>query len=126
MGDIKRQIRTMKIDCYAVLNTLNFTYILTRMIAKLVYSATSLLNSLPHDNEVSKLLSPCTIITGTTTDYKRHRALDFGTYVQTDESHDNAIIRRTIGAIARRPTGNAQVIYPQEESLRERISGQNH
>ena len=45
---------------------------------------------------------------GTTIDYNNHCKVKYGTYVQTHEQHDNAMVPRTIGAIALRPTGNAQ------------------
>jgi hypothetical protein len=40
-----------------------------------------------------------------------HCQLEFGEYVQVHESHDNSMLTRTTGAIALRPTGNAQGGY---------------
>jgi hypothetical protein len=53
-------------------------------------------------------MSPRTIITGKTVDYNRHCKHAFGQYVQTHEQHDNSMGPQTIGALATRPTRNAQ------------------
>ena len=45
---------------------------------------------------------------GLTIDYATHCKIEFGAYIQTYEPHDNAMLPRTTGAIALRPTGNAQ------------------
>ena len=111
VGDIERHIRTIKERCRAVFNTLPFLYLPTRMAAELVYSASFWLNSFPHKNGISKTLSPRSLVTGATIDYKKHCTLEFGTYVQTHEPHDNSMVSRTIGAIALRPTGNSQGGY---------------
>jgi hypothetical protein len=52
--------------------------------------------------------SPRAIITGSCLDYKKHCQLEFGKYVHSLEEHRNGMTPRTIGAIALRPTGNAQ------------------
>jgi hypothetical protein len=44
-------------------------------------------------------------------DYSKHCQLEFGTYVQTHEEHDNSMHARTTGTIALRPTGNLQGGY---------------
>ena len=111
VGDIERHIRTIKERCRAIFNVLPFLYLPTRMIAELVYCSNFWLNTFPHKNGISKTLSPRTIVTGTVIDYTKHCALEFGTYVQTHEPHDNSMLSRTIGAIALRPTGNVQGGY---------------
>ena len=57
---------------------------------------------------ISVTLSPRTIVTGQTVHHDRHCKFDFGQYVQTHEPHDNTMAPRTVGALALRPTGNAQ------------------
>ena len=59
-------------------------------------------------NGISDTLSPRAIVVGAAVDYENHCKIEFGTYVQTHEQHDNAMIPRTIGAIALRPSGNSQ------------------
>ena len=60
---------------------------------------------------MSDTMSPRAIVTGTTMDYGCHCQLEFGEYVQTHEEHDNLMNTRMTGAIALRPTGNAQGGY---------------
>jgi hypothetical protein len=44
-------------------------------------------------------------------DYNKHCRLEFGTYTQIHEQHNNSMATRTTGAIALRPTGNTQGGY---------------
>jgi hypothetical protein len=48
------------------------------------------------------------VVTGHVIDYVRHCKYEFGEYVQVHEEHDNSMSSRTVGALAMRPTGNAQ------------------
>ena len=41
-------------------------------------------------------------------DYNKHCKYEFGQYVQVHDQHDNTMLPRTTGALALRPTGNAQ------------------
>ena len=81
------------------------------MIVEMVYSSNFWLNSFPALDGVSDTLSPRAMIVGTQIDYAKHCKLEFGTYVQTHEEHDNSMAEGTTGAIALRPTGNAQGGY---------------
>ncbi|KAI2498800.1 Reverse transcriptase (RNA-dependent DNA polymerase) [Fragilaria crotonensis] len=62
----------------------------------------------PCPEGISDVLSPRAIVVGSTIDYATHCKIEFGAYVQTHEPHDNSMTPRTTGAIALRPTGNAQ------------------
>ena len=53
-------------------------------------------------------VSPHTIITGQHVDYNKHCKYEFGQYVQVHHQHDNTMLPQTTGALALRPTGNAQ------------------
>ena len=68
------------------------------------------LNAFVSKNGISQTRSPRAIVTGHEIDYK-HCELEFGEYVQTHKEHDNSMSPRTIGALALRPTGNAQGGY---------------
>ena len=57
---------------------------------------------------VSDRLIPRYLLTGMEIDFNKHCQLEFGTYVQTHDEHDNSMQPRTTGAIALRPMGNAQ------------------
>jgi len=63
----------------------------------------------PSNDGVSAPLSPRTIITGIEVDYAHHCRIEFSTYVQTDEEHDNSMRPRTIEAITLHPSGNVMV-----------------
>ena len=106
--EIERHIRTIKERARSVISMLPFERYPARMIIELVYYCVFWLNSFPAVGGISDTLSPRTIILGTTVDYANHCKLEFGTYVQTHEQHDNSMLPRTTGAIALRPTGNAQ------------------
>jgi hypothetical protein len=82
-----------------------------RMITEMVSYSVFWLNSFPALDGVSRTLSPRAIVVGSTISYDKHCRLEFGTYVQTHEEHDNSMMPRTTGAIALRPSGNAQGGY---------------
>jgi hypothetical protein len=108
VGDIERYIRTVKERTRATYNTLPFERMPTRMVIKMVYSSFFWLNSFPSANGISETLSPREIVLCQSLDYTRHCQLELGTYVQTHKQHDNGMRARTMGALALRPTGNAQ------------------
>lgn len=108
VGDIERYIRTLKERMRAIYNTLPFDRMPHRLIIEMAKYSVYWLNSFPHPNGVSDALSPRTIVTGQVVDFNRHCRFEFGQYVQTHEQHDNSMAPRTIGALATRPTGNAQ------------------
>jgi hypothetical protein len=109
--EIERHIRTVKERCRCVYNTLPFKKLPNRIVTELVYYSTFWLNSFPVNDGVSKVLSPRSLIVGMEIDYSKHCQLEFGTYVQTHEEHDNSMHARTTGAITLRPTGNLQGGY---------------
>jgi hypothetical protein len=111
VGEIERFIRTLKERMRAIYNSLPFTNMPPRIVIEMAKHAVYWLNAFPHPNGVSNTLSPRTIVTGQTVDFTRHCRYEFGQYVQTHEQHDNSMAPRTIGALAMRPTGNAQGNY---------------
>jgi Zinc knuckle len=108
VGDIERYNRTIKERVRAMYNSLPFERIPHRMVIEMAKSSVFWLNAFPNVQGVSQVLSPRTIITGQTVDFNHHCKHQFGEYVQTHEEHDNSMQARTIGALAMRPTGNAQ------------------
>ena len=83
------------------------------------------LNAFPHQKGIGRGKSPRAIITGVGVDYHRHCKYQFGEYVQTHKEHDNTMAPRTIGALALRPTGNAQGSYQFFSLSTRRILTQN-
>ena len=71
----------------------------------MVYNVTFWLNAFPHNDGVHKVMSPCTILTGLHIEDDKQCTLEFGSYVQINEEHDNLMTACTLGAIALRPIG---------------------
>jgi len=105
---IERAIRTIKERIRAIVNQLPFKYYPNRLIVKMVYNVVFWLNVFPHRDGVHEFMSPRTILTGLHINHDKHCTLEFGTYVQIHEEHDNSMMARTSGAIALRLTGNIQ------------------
>jgi hypothetical protein len=74
-----------------VYNSSPFERIPQNMMIELVNHANFWLNSFPKQDGISRTLSPRTIITGRTIDYKKHCKSEFGEYCQTHEQHDNTM-----------------------------------
>ena len=108
VGDIERYIRTVKERMRAMYNTLPFNKIPARLVVEMAKASVFWLNGVPPKDYFGGNLSPRTMVTGQKLDYKRHCRYQFGEYVQTHEQHDNSMDPRTVGALALRPTGNAQ------------------
>jgi hypothetical protein len=111
VGDIERFIRTIKERIRSTYNTLPFKRVPPRLVIEMAKSSVYWLNAFPHTKGVSDTMSPRTIVAGVGIDFNRHCKYQFGQYVQTHEEHDNSMAPRTIGALATRPTGNAQGSY---------------
>ena len=108
VGEIERYIRTVKERMRAVYNTMPFSKIPARLVIEMAKASVFWLNGLAPRDYFGNNLSTRTIVTGQKLDYKRHCRYQFGEYVQTHEQHDNSMDPRTVGALALRPTGNAQ------------------
>ena len=78
------------------------------MLTELVYAMNFWLHAFPARDGVSASISPKELETGVALDANKHCVVPFGAYVQNHEEHNNAMASRTVGAIALRPTGNAQ------------------
>jgi hypothetical protein len=109
--EVKRYIRTLKERVQSHYNTIPFTLMPPIMMIELVHYCNFWLNSFPKKDGVSRSLSPRLIVTGNHFNSLKHCKLEFGEYVQTHEEHNNTMGPCTVGAIALRPTGNAQGSY---------------
>jgi hypothetical protein len=109
VGDIEQYIRTIKERARASFHLTPFRKMPPQMIQDLIGGCVFWLNMFPDKRGVSNVMSPRTILTGKTIDYKRHCQIMFGAYhAQVHKEHDNSLQTRTTGAIALRPTGNEQ------------------
>ncbi|KAI2501035.1 Reverse transcriptase (RNA-dependent DNA polymerase) [Fragilaria crotonensis] len=106
--EIERHIRTIKERSRSVVGMLPFKQLPARIVIELIHYVVFWLNSFPVQRGISDVLSPRALVVGSTIDYATHCKIEFGAYVQTHEPHDNSMLPRTTGAIALRPTGNAQ------------------
>jgi hypothetical protein len=109
--EIERYIRTVKERTRCVYNTVPFRQMPSRIVVEMVHASVFWLNMFPPEDGVSDSISPRELIAGLKLDYNKHCKLEFGSYVQVHEDHDNTMQTRTTGAIALRPTGNAQGGY---------------
>jgi hypothetical protein len=76
----------------------------------IVFNAVKLLNRFPPKGGISDTLSPKTIMTGETLNYKKRLSLAIGQYCQVHEEETpcNSQVPRTKGAIVLGTSGNAQ------------------
>jgi hypothetical protein len=79
----------------------------------IVLNAVKMLNFFPTKGEISNTLSPKTIMSGETFNYKKHLSLQVGQYCQVHEEDTlrNSQSPRTKGAISLGPSGNLQGGY---------------
>lgn len=109
--EVERHIQTLKERCRATYNAIPFKRWPLRMLIKLVYAMTFWLHAFPAADGISANIIPRELVTGVALDARKYCVLSFGSYVQTHEKYDNLMSARKIGAIALRPTGNAQRGY---------------
>ena len=79
----------------------------------IVLNAIKMLNFFPTTGGISDTLSPKTIMSGETLNYKKHLSLQVGQYCQVHEEDTprNSQSPRTKGAISLGPSGNLQGGY---------------
>ena len=108
VGDAERLVRTIKERVRGVYCTLPYNKLPGRIIIELAYYVVFWLDTFCPSQSVADNLSPRELITGKSVDFNIHCKYEFGEYAQTHESTDNTMNERTVGALALRPTGNAQ------------------
>ena len=90
---------------------LPFNQLAHQLIIEIAYNAVFWINCFPHKNGKHNTLSPRVIVTGSKIDFNKHYRLQFSTYIQMHEQHNNSLLPRTAGAIALCPAGNEQGGY---------------
>jgi hypothetical protein len=81
------------------------------MVVEIVHTSVFWLNMFPPADNLSDSISPRELIPSLNLDYNKHCKLEFGSYVQVHEDHDETMQTGTTGAIALWPAGNAQGWY---------------
>jgi hypothetical protein len=108
--EIERRIRVVKERCRATPHSLPFQRVPKLLMIHIVFHVVKLLNFFPTKGGVSDTLSPKTILSGETLDYKKHLHLQIGQYCQVHEEDTprNSQRPRTKGAICLGPSSNLQ------------------
>jgi hypothetical protein len=111
--EIKRQIWVVKEWSRAAHHSLPFQRIPKLLMIHIVLNAVKMLNFFPKNGGISDTLSPKTIMSGETLDYKKHLSLQVGQYCQVHEEDTprNSQSPRTKGSISLGPNGNLQGGY---------------
>jgi hypothetical protein len=102
VSKIERGIPVVKEQFLATGHSLPFHIIPKLMTIQIVLNVVKLLNMFTTKVGVSDTLSPSTIMSGETLDYKKHLILQLGQYFQVHEEENprNSQIARTKGAIS--------------------------
>jgi hypothetical protein len=108
--EIERRIWVVKELCRTTRHSLTFETIHKLMTIHIVLNVVKLLNFFPTKGGVSDTMSPKTIMSGETLDFKKHLSLHIGQYCQVHEEDTprNSQVARTKGAISLGPSGNLQ------------------
>ena len=103
----------MKERVRSIRHSLPFNKVLKLLMIYIVLSAAKMLNFFPTKDIISTTVSPNTIMTGETLDYKHHLSLQIGTYCQVHEEDlpRNSQVPRTKAAICLGPSNNIQGSY---------------
>ena len=111
LPEIERYIRTVKERIRSTTNTQPFEKLPCQLIVEIDHNAVFWLNCFPHKKGIHNTLSPQTIGMGSKIDFNKHYRIQFETYMQMHQQHNNSLLPRTAGAIALCPTGNEQGSY---------------
>ena len=109
--EVERFIRTLKERTCCMYHSVPFQRFPALMLKVMISTSIIWLNMFPAHNGISDTLSPRMLMTGYDLDYNKNCHLQFGSYVQMHEEHDNSMHSHTTGAIALHPTRNHQGGY---------------
>jgi hypothetical protein len=104
----ERRIWTVKERCRSIYNTLRLTKLRGMLVIQMVSACNFWLNIYPPKDGVSRKINPRELITGVKIDFNKHIRPAFGDYIEVHKEHNNSMTTQTTGAIATKPTGNAQ------------------
>ena len=111
--EIERRIRVVKERSRSARHSIPFNRIPRLLTIYIVFTSVKLLNHFPTKGGISDTISPRTIMTGETLDFRKHLILQLGQYCQVheDDAPRNSQLARTQGAICLGPSGNLQGGY---------------
>jgi hypothetical protein len=110
LPEIEQRSQVVKERCWETRHSLPFERIPKLVTIQIVLNVVKLLSFFPTKGGVSDTLSPKTIMSGETLDFKKHLSLQIGQYCQLHEEDTprNSQVARTKGAISLGPSGNLQ------------------
>ena len=113
VGEIERQVRTVKGRCRCVVSDLPFRFYYRQIVIRLVYFVVMMLNVPVRPfvrGGVTENFSPRELVTGKVFDVAKHCRARFGEYVEASRDADvtNDMEPRTDACIALGPSGNRQ------------------
>jgi len=91
-----------------IATTLPFKIYSPWIIVEMLYNCVFWLNSFPHHDGLHATMSLRTIMTALTLYHNLHCKVEYRTYVQVHEKHNNSMEPMTSGAIVLRPSGKEQ------------------
>ena len=105
--DAEHKIRTTKEGAPSMQSTISFSKKIPKVLLIILIGAVVFWSNASPSRFNN--LSPSRIVFNRIIDYKKHCRFKFGDYVQAPEKVTNSVNKfRTVGTIARHPTGNAQ------------------
>ena len=90
--EIECATRNIKERVRGTYNQLPFTWLPHEKVIDMVYHNVFWINAFPANDGIIDTLSTCTIVTGTKIQYNTHCRVEFGTYVQVHDEHDNTMV----------------------------------
>ena len=122
---IERAIRVVKERTRCFWMPLPFKRVSKIMIDECLYIVILCLNSLPHPNGISKILSPATIVLGRGKVNGNNLKAIFDRYYEVYAGTDNTNRERRVSAICLHPSNNQGGYYFMSIETRKRIHGYN-
>ena len=110
VGEIERDIRTLKERARTITSVLPYDVLPKQMVVHLIYHVVVCLNCMVNKLGISDVLSPREILQKRKLDFKTHFGMLFGSYVEAHEDPDvtNTMRPRTYPAIYLGNTNNVQ------------------
>ena len=103
---IERSIRTLKERVRCFCHSTPFEYLPLTMLLAVVEQVNNWLNQFPEHDGISNELSPAGIVLGIAKPDCNKLKITYGSYAQVYDSTDNTTNKRSVGAIALKPSNN--------------------
>ena len=108
---IERAIRTLKERARCFCNSVPYEYMPLVMLIAVAEQSNTWLNQFPDPDGISAKLSPSAIVLGLPKPDCSKLRISFGSYAQVFDSTDNSMNKRSLPAIALKPSNNKGGYY---------------